>query len=55
MKNIIKSTKFNRHNSQTTLMLRIQEPLTQTEMQKIRGGDGEGNGGVDIIIIPKTN
>ncbi len=30
-----------------------KEILNQNAMKSIRGGDGEANGGIDIIIIPK--
>ena len=53
MKNYLKSTKLNKHDNLSTFMLRMKGALTQTEMQKITGGEGEGNSGGDIIIIPK--
>jgi len=53
MKNNLKSTKINKNGNLSTFILKMRGMLTQNEMLKIKGGDGEGNGGVDIIIIPK--
>lgn len=49
----VKSTQKNKLDSLSTLKLKFKETLTHSTMEKIKGGEGEGNGGVDIIIIPK--
>ena len=53
MKNNLKTTKINKNDILSTFILKMKGTLTLTEMQKIKGGDGEGNGTGDIIIIPK--
>lgn len=52
MRNNLKSIKNCKTDSFSSLKL-LKDTLTRNAMQKIRGGDGEGNNGGDIIIIPK--
>jgi hypothetical protein len=54
MKNQLKSQKMvNRDNQLTLDSFKNNELLNLSDMSSIRGGDGEANGGGDIIMIPK--
>lgn len=53
MKTKMKTTKPNKLNNLLTLNLSMYNVLNLSDMKSIKGGDGEDNGGVDIIIIPK--
>ena len=53
MKNKMKTTKLNKLNNLLTLNLSKYNVLSLNDMKNVRGGDGEDNGGADIIIIPK--
>ncbi len=53
MKNELKSANPNKFDILFSLKLSRNEILSFNAMNKIKGGDGEGNGGADIIIIPK--
>ena len=53
MKNKMGSACLNKLNSLLTHNLSKFELLSLNDIKKVRGGDAEGNGGGDIIIIPK--
>ena len=50
MKNKMRSAGLNKLNNLLTLNLCKFELLSLNDMKKVRGGDGEDNGGGDIII-----
>ncbi len=53
MKNTMKTAKPNKLNNLLTLNQSMYNVLSLNDMKNVKGGDGEDNGGVDIIIIPK--
>jgi len=53
MKTTVKSTETNRNFNQLISKLSENEILNPQAMSYIRGGDGEGDGGVVIITRPK--
>jgi len=53
MKTTVKSTETNRNFNQLISKLSENEILNTQAMSNGRGGDGEGNGSVPIIIVPK--
>jgi hypothetical protein len=53
MKRAIETLKITRNFDQLLSKLSEIEILDLHEMSCVRGGDGEGNGGEPIIIIPK--
>ena len=52
MKKLLESAKPTNNIGRINQMLSKIEKLNQNAMKSIRGGDGEDNGGGDIIIIP---
>ncbi len=52
MKNLFETSELINSNDQTSMNFSEQEVLSPKEMNHIRGGDGEDNGGGNIIIIP---
>jgi hypothetical protein len=52
MKKQIELAKSVDNEDQLILKSWNNEKLSSNDMRSIRGGDGEDNGGVDIIIIP---
>ena len=53
MKTTVRSVETNRNFNQLISKLSENEILNTRAMSFVRGGDGEGNGGEVIIIIPK--
>jgi len=53
MKNELKSAKPSKLYNTIILRISKNDVLSCNAMNSIRGGDEEGNGGADIIIIPK--
>lgn len=49
----VKSTRVNKLDSFSTFQLISTSKLSQYEMGKIKGGEGEADGGGNIIILPK--
>lgn len=49
----VKSTSEGKFDSLSTLKSRFKVVLTYSAMKKIKGGEGEADGGGNIIIIPK--
>jgi len=49
----VKSTQKNKLDKFLTLKLEFKGTLTRSAMEKIKGGEGEADGGGNIIIIPK--
>jgi len=55
MKNQLEVKKTIKTNNRLTInSFKKSEVLNLNAMNSIRGGDGEANGGGDIIIIPKS-
>lgn len=46
----VKTTQANKLDSLSTLKLKLNSTLSHSAMKKIKGGDGEDNGGGNIII-----
>jgi hypothetical protein len=53
MKNADKSAETIRNFDQLISKFSENEILTELGMSNVRGGEGEGNGGAPVIIIPK--
>jgi|WetSurMetagenome_2_1015567.scaffolds.fasta_scaffold224335_1 hypothetical protein len=53
MKKLDKSVKVTRGLDQIRAMFPENNILTQSELRSVRGGQGDGDGGGDIVIIPK--
>ncbi|MGD0754500.1 MAG: hypothetical protein ABR927_05510 [Bacteroidales bacterium] len=53
MKNVDKSAETIRNFDQLISKFSENEILTELGMSNVRGGEGEGDGGSSVIIIPK--